>query len=84
MSTCTKISYSHRSQALAALNAISRAMKRKGRQQPQGVYLCASCRAWHLTSSPRIQPAPWRKRTDRPVPIAAVRRTRRRRSQAGL
>lgn len=59
MSTCTKISYADRAKALLALNAIGRAMKRKGRRGPRGAYLCASCRAWHLTSARGIQSPPW-------------------------
>lgn len=66
MFTCTKVSYADRTKALIALNAIGRAMKRKGRQGPRGTYLCASCRAWHLTSSPGIQSPPWRRQSALP------------------
>jgi hypothetical protein len=59
MSACSKIPYTSRWAALAAMRAIARRYVIRGLKGPRGAYLCNSCRCWHLTSKSRVQTPPW-------------------------
>jgi len=50
VASCSKITYSDPWQANTALHAIVRKQLLSGRKPPAGVYPCAECKAWHLTS----------------------------------
>jgi hypothetical protein len=59
MEHCSKVCYPNRGAALNAMRAIQRKKSANGLKSPQGAYLCAACRRWHLTSKPGIQTPPW-------------------------
>ena len=59
MSECSKIPYTSRWIALAAMRAIARSRATRGLTGPSGTYFCSSCRRWHLTSKARVQTPPW-------------------------
>ena len=60
MPECSKVRYANQWTALAAMRAITR-NRRVGKIIPRGVYLCGTCKAWHLTSKRGIQSPPWEK-----------------------
>lgn len=59
MNHCSKVCYPNHEAALKAMRAIQRKKSADGLKSPQGAYLCAACRRWHLTSKPGIQTPPW-------------------------
>ena len=58
MTACSKIPYPTMTAAKLALRAIQRKTAARGGTLPQGLYPCAHCHAWHLTSQP-ITGNPW-------------------------
>jgi len=50
MSSCVKIRYFQRRDAVAALRIIAKKCRRKGKKVPVAIYPCEHCGAWHLTS----------------------------------
>jgi hypothetical protein len=50
MSDCSKVSYPNPHTAAAALRRIASRKSARGMTGPVAIHLCASCRAWHLTS----------------------------------
>ena len=52
MTGCSKIPYPTMASASLALRAIQRKTAGRDRTAPKGLYPCAHCHAWHLTSQP--------------------------------
>jgi len=50
MTDCSKRVYPTPGAATFALRAIQRKLAGRGGKVPTGMYLCAECRGWHLTS----------------------------------
>jgi hypothetical protein len=55
---CSKIPYPTMASAALALRAIQRKTAARGGTAPKGLYPCAHCHCWHLTSQP-ITGHPW-------------------------
>ena len=58
MSDCTKVPLRTPADAEKALAIVARKKRRAGGKAPTGHYWCATCHAWHLTSTGPSRPAP--------------------------